>query len=90
MFNTLKGHSEEDLRIDSEGNIYGIQDVLVTISDPAVYKEVTGPRKGLNTLYEVRLSNPVIGVFGEVLHFDIALFRSADQSSTLNGGGVIE
>ena len=76
---TLKGMSEEDLRIDDEGLLYAPSEVLVTFVEPA-FIETAGPRKGLPTTYELRGSTPVLGPFGEVLHFDIALVRSTDQA----------
>jgi hypothetical protein len=77
----LKGHSEEDLRIDANGNLYPITEILIAITHPPVYIETAGPRLGLPTLYELRQSTPIVGPFGEVLHFDILLVRSIDQSS---------
>jgi hypothetical protein len=82
----LKGHTEEDLRIDSNGNLFALTEILVTITNPAVYIETVGPRKGLTTMYEVHQSTPVVGPFGEVLHFDVILTRSIDQSTV----GILE
>jgi hypothetical protein len=76
---TLKGVSEEDLRINEEGELFAPSEVLVTFIEPA-FIETAGPRKGLPTTFELRGSNPVLGPFGEVLHFDIMLVRSADQA----------
>lgn len=82
----LKGQTEEDLRIDSDGNLYPLTEILVTITDPAIYIETAGPRKGLTTMYEVHESTPVVGPFGEVLHFNVILTRSIDQSTV----GIVE
>jgi hypothetical protein len=79
----LVGHSEEDLRIDSDGNLYAPTEVLVTFVNPK-YIETAGPRQGLPTTFELRSSTPVEGPFGEVLHFDIQLSRSSDQDVTLD------
>lgn len=75
----LDGHTEEDLRIDSEGNLHSPSEVLVMFKHPHRI-ETAGERKGLPTTYELRGSTPIEGPFGEVLHFDVQLFRSIDQS----------
>lgn len=75
----LKGHSEEDLRIDSDGGLHAPSEVLVTFSAPH-FIEMAGPRKGQPTTYELRSSAPIEGPYGEVLHFDILLERSSDQN----------
>lgn len=74
----LTGYSEEDLRIDSKGNIHAPSEVLVTFNNPKRI-DAAGPRVGLPTTYELRASSPVDGLFGETLHFDIMLVRSIDQ-----------
>jgi hypothetical protein len=79
---TLTGQTEEDLRIDSQGNLHAPSEVLVTFLSPH-YIDTAGPRKGLPTTYELRASSPVEGPFGEVLHFDIQLVRSIDQNIEL-------
>jgi hypothetical protein len=79
----LSGQSEEDLRIDSNGNLYPASEVLVTFIKPKLI-ETAGPRKGLNTTYELRKSTPVEGPFGEVMHFDIVLTRSTTQDIELS------
>lgn len=76
---TLIGQSEEDLRIDSDGNIHAASEVLITFVTPKRIDTV-GPRAGLATTYELRASSPIDGMFGEVLHFDIVLVRSIDQN----------
>jgi hypothetical protein len=86
MRGEIRGKTEEDLRIDSDGNLYPVTEILVTITDPPIYIETAGPRKGLTTMYEVRTSTPVVGPFGEVLHFEITLARSIDQSTV----GIVE
>lgn len=78
----LTGYSEEDLRINSQGDIYAPSEVLVTFVSPKRI-ETVGPRAGLATTYELRASDPVDGLFGEVLHFDIVLQRSIDQDVVL-------
>lgn len=77
----LTGHSEEDLRIDSEGGLHAPSEVLITFSAPH-FVETAGARKGLPTTYELRSSAPIEGPFGEVLHFDILLERSIEQNQT--------
>lgn len=79
---TLVGFSEEDLRINSDGDIYAPSEVLVTFISPK-HIDTVGPRAGLPTTYELRASSPVDGLFGETLHFDIVLVRSIDQGVTL-------
>lgn len=79
----LEGHSEEDLLIDSSGNLHAPSEVLVTFTSPRRI-EYEGPRKGLPTTYELRGSLPVIGAFGEVMHFDVQLVRSTDQEVQLD------
>ena len=79
----LLGHSEEDLRINSNGDLYAPSEVLVTFIKPKLI-DTAGPRKGLNTTYELRASSPVEGAFGEVIHFDIQLVRSPDQDVVLS------
>jgi hypothetical protein len=81
----LVGHSEEDLRIDSNGNLYAPSEVLITFVNPP-YIETEGPRRGLPTTFELRTSTPVEGPFGEVLHFDIQLVRSSNQDVILDEG----
>ncbi len=71
----LVGQSEEDLRIDSDGIVHPISEILVFVNSPKVYFEIDKP-----TLFEVRKSTPILGAFQEVLHFDIELARSLDQS----------
>lgn len=78
--------TENDLRIDSDGNLYAPSEILVTIRNPA-YRDTVGPRKGLHTTYEVRASSPVIGSFGEVVSFNVQLERSADQDTRLSEDG---
>lgn len=80
---TLIGQTEEDLRIDSSGNLYAPSEVLVTFVNPHLI-ETAGPRKGLNTTYELRSSMPVEGTFGEVLHFNVELVRSINQDMELS------
>lgn len=82
----LRGHTEEDLRIDSFGNLYSPSEVLVTFVNPK-FIETAGIRKGLNTTYELRSSVPIEGAFGEVLHFDIELVRSINQDVELSEDG---
>lgn len=79
----LVGQTEEDLRIDSAGNLYAPSEVLVTFAHPHLI-DTSGPRKGLATTYELRASSPVEGPFGEVLHFDVELVRSIDQGVDLS------
>lgn len=79
---TLVGYTEEDLRINSQGELFAPSEVLVTFNNPKLI-DTAGPRKGLNTTYELRKSTPVEGLFGEVLHFDVMLVRSIDQSAEL-------
>jgi hypothetical protein len=79
----LSGASEEDLRIDSEGNLYAPSEVLVTFVSPK-FRDTAGPRKGLNTTYELLGSNPVEDAFGIVTHFNIVLSRSLDQGVFLS------
>jgi hypothetical protein len=74
----LNGHTEEDLRIDSQGNLYAPSEVLVMFKYPSRI-ETAGVRKGKPTTYELRGSTPIEGPFGEVLHFDTQLFRSLKQ-----------
>lgn len=79
----LEGVSEEDLRIDSEGVLYAPSEVLITFVTPRLI-DTAGPRRGLNTTYELRGSHPVEDAFGVVVHFDIQLARSGDQSVVLS------
>lgn len=79
----LSGFSEEDLRIDSDGNIYAPSEVLVTFVTPKRI-DTAGPRANKPTAYELRSSDPVDGPFGETIHFDIALVRSIDQDVILD------
>lgn len=80
---TLVGQAEEDLRIDSLGNLHAPSEVLVTFLSPH-YIDTSGPRRGLATTYELRASSPVEGPFGEVLHFDVQLVRSSNQDIELD------
>lgn len=79
----LEGVSEEDLRIDSNGNLYAPSEVLVTFVTPKMI-DTAGPRMGLNTTYELRGSSPVEDAFGVTVHFDIQLARSIDQDVVLS------
>lgn len=79
----LVGQTEEDLRIDSNGVLHAPSEVLITFVLPHRI-ETAGPRKGLNTTYELRSSSPVEGPFGEVIHFDVQLVRSTDQDIELS------
>ena len=79
----LVGETEEDLRIDSNGNLYPPSEVLVTFIRPHRI-DTAGPRRGLNTTYELRASSPVEGPFGEVIHFNTQLVRSSDQGVDLS------
>jgi hypothetical protein len=74
----LNGHTEEDLRIDSQGNLYAPSEVLVMFKSPQRI-DTAGPRIGLPSTYELRGSTPIEGPFGEVLHFDAQLVRSIKQ-----------
>jgi len=76
------GQTEEDLRIDSDGNLHSASEVLIGFKHPNRI-ETAGPRKGLPTLFELRGSTPVEGPFGEVLHFDTQIYRSIDQSQDI-------
>lgn len=78
----LNGHTEEDLRIDNEGNLHSPSEVLIMFKNPERI-ETAGPRKGKPTTYELRGSSPVEGPFGEVLHFDTQLYRSITQDGQL-------
>lgn len=89
LFADLRGNTETDVRIDKYGNLYPLTEVLITVKSPSIYKEHAGVRKNRNTLYELRTSDPVLGPFQEVLHFNIHLVRSADQNATKSGGGII-
>lgn len=79
---TLIGQSEEDLRIDSDGDVHSPSEVLVTFVNPE-FNDTVGPRSELRSTYELRGSTPVTGPFGEVLHFDILLVRSIAQNVLL-------
>lgn len=75
----LDGHTEEDLRMDNEGELHAASEVLVMFKTPHRI-ETAGQRKGLPTMYELRGSAPIEGPFGEVLHFDAQLHRSITQT----------
>jgi hypothetical protein len=78
----LVGVSEEDLLIDDDGQLHAPSEVLITFDEPP-YIEPAGPRKGLPTAFELHGSTPVLGAFGEALHFDISLSRSQNQAVQL-------
>jgi hypothetical protein len=74
----LVGRLEKDPRIDSEGFMHAVTDILVTDikdikSDVEYYIETSGPRIGQSTLYELTAIEPFIDPFNRIEYWRIFL-----------------
>jgi hypothetical protein len=76
----LVGRTKEDPRIDSEGNLRPITDILVTDikdikTETEYYIETSGVRLGLSTIYEMTVIEPFIDPFNKIEYWRIFLNR---------------
>lgn len=79
----LVGRVREDLRTSSLEQDFDITNIIVTgIVDRScknIYKETSGPREGLSTLFEVATTQPFIDPFGKVEFYRLVLRRLENQ-----------
>jgi len=82
--NFLIGRTKRDIRTSVLGLDYAITNILVTnIRDRegnVIYKETSGPRAGLPTIFEVATNDPVVGPFGKIEFFKVVIRRSENQA----------
>lgn len=83
----LLGRTRKDIRVSSRSDGNSITNVIVTnIRDKNsnhIYMEMSGPRAGKSTLFEVASNEPIVGPFGSVEYFKVVLRRSENQAVTV-------
>jgi hypothetical protein len=84
---SLIGRVKSDIRFSSEEQKNALTNIVVTnIRDKngnLIYLEVSGPRAGQPTIFELATFDPFMGPFGNVEYYKILLRRSENQGSDL-------
>lgn len=83
----LVGRFRDDLRISSVGEFFDMTNILITdIVDnncQLIYKETSGPREGMGTLFEVSTQQPFINPFGKIEFYKVVLKRLENQGEDI-------
>lgn len=79
----ILGRVSKDIRIGLDEDSFSITNVLITnIRDrfeSEIYKETSGPRKGMSTLFEIATQEPFVNPFGVVEYYKLVLRRTENQ-----------
>jgi hypothetical protein len=83
----LIGRIKTDPRVSSYDAKNAITNIVITnIRDKgqnSIYNEVSGPRSGKATIFEIATLEPFVGPFGSVEHYNLVLRRSENQAVDL-------
>ena len=83
----LMGRTKKDIRFSQENNADAITNVVITNirtrTDVPLYIETSGVRAGKSTIYEIESQSPIIGPFGDLDYYALAIRRSENQSSDI-------
>ena len=79
----LIGRVKTDIRLSSVGSKNSTTNIILTnIKDKggnSIYNELSGPRAGKSTIFEIATIEPFVGPFGSVEHYSLVIRRSENQ-----------
>ena len=80
----LIGRVRTDIRISSAGSKNSATNIVLTnIKDKygnSIYNELSGPRVGKATIFEIATIEPFVGPFGSVEYYGLVIRRSENQA----------
>lgn len=83
----LVGRTKTDPRISSRDAKSAITNIVISnirdSSGNSIYQEVSGPRVGKATIFEIATIEPFVGPFGSIEHYNLVIRRSENQAVEL-------
>jgi hypothetical protein len=83
----LIGRIKTDPRISSHNAKNAVTNIIITNirdkSNNSIYNEVSGPRSGKSTIFEIATLEPFVGPFGSTEHYTLVIRRSENQAVNL-------
>ena len=80
----LIGRVKSDIRMSSVGSKNSATNIVITnIKDRlgnSIYNELSGPRVGKSTIFEIATLEPFVGPFGSVEYYSLVIRRSENQA----------
>jgi hypothetical protein len=80
----LIGRVRTDIRVSSVGSKNSATNIVITnIKDKfgnSIYNELSGPRVGKATIFEIATIEPFVGPFGSVEYYGLVIRRSENQA----------
>jgi hypothetical protein len=80
----LIGRVRTDIRMSSVGSKNSTTNIVITnIKDKfgnSIYNELSGPRAGKATIFEIATIEPFVGPFGSVEYYSLVIRRSENQA----------